>query len=103
MVLRSLEVFRRIRDMVGGESGYVGCGVLIGVSAAMRPKLEETVMRQRSLGVRADVLEPADLTSVEPRINPEISGPCCTSPSRVMAIRPQSRWRTRKARAATAS
>src|SRR5438552_17378901 len=63
MVLRSLDVFRRFRDMVGGESGYVGCGVLIGVSAAMRPKLEETVMRQRSLGVRADVLEPADRTS----------------------------------------
>ncbi len=74
MVVRSLEVFRRFRDMVGGESGYVGCGVLIGVSAAMRPKLEETVMRQRSLGVRADVLEPADLTSVEPRINPENLG-----------------------------
>ena len=53
MVVRSLAVFQRFGDAVGGESGYVGCGVVIGVSAAMRPRLEETVRLQRPLGVRA--------------------------------------------------
>jgi len=74
MVVRSLGVFQRFREVVGGESGYVACGALIGVSAAMRPKLEATVALQRSVGVHAEVLEPSDLARVEPRIDPENLG-----------------------------
>jgi len=74
MVVRSLHVFQRFRQAVGGESGYVGCGALIGVSPAMRPKLEATVELQRAVGVRAEVLEPRDLARVEPRIDPENLG-----------------------------
>ena len=74
MVVRSLAVFQRLGEAVGGESGYIGCGVLIGVSAAMRPKLEETVRLQRPLGVRAEILEPGDLARVEQRIDPEHLG-----------------------------
>jgi sarcosine oxidase, subunit beta len=70
MVVRSLAVFQRFGDAVGGDAGYVACGVLIGVSAAMRPRLEETVRFQRALGVRAEVLEPGDLARVERRIDP---------------------------------
>ena len=69
MVLRSLSVFRQFGDAVGGHSGYVGCGVLIGVSPAMRPQLEQTLALQRTLGVRAEVLEPSDVARVEPRID----------------------------------
>ncbi len=74
MVVRSLAVFQNFPDAVGGESGYVECGVVIGVSAAMRPQLEETVKRQRLFGVRAEVLEPGELARVEPRINIEHLG-----------------------------
>lgn len=74
MVVRSLAAFRGFRDVVGGESGYVGCGVAIGVSPAMRAKLEETVRLQRAFGVRATVLEPSDLARVEPRIDTENLG-----------------------------
>jgi glycine/D-amino acid oxidase-like deaminating enzyme len=70
MVVRSLDVFRRFGEAVGGESGYVACGCLIGVSAAMRPALEASVARQRTLGVKAEVLDPADVARVEPRIDP---------------------------------
>ncbi len=70
MVLRSLRVFQRFREAVGGEAGYVGCGALIGVSPAMRPKLEATLEVQRALGVRAELLEPEDVARVEPRIDP---------------------------------
>jgi len=80
MVVRSLAVFRRFRDAVGGESGYVDCGVVIGVSAAMRPKLEETVRLQRAFGVRAEVLEPGELVSIERRINPENLGAALYEP-----------------------
>jgi glycine/D-amino acid oxidase-like deaminating enzyme len=69
MVVRSLAAFRAFRDTVGGESGYVGCGVVIGVSSAMRARLEETVRLQRRFGVRAEVLEPGELARVEPRID----------------------------------
>jgi sarcosine oxidase, subunit beta len=69
MVVRSLAAFRRFRDIVGADAGYVACGVAIGVSASMRERLEATVERQRAFGVRADVLEPAELARIEPRID----------------------------------
>ena len=74
MVVRSLAAFGAFRDVVGAEPGYVGCGVVIGVSAAMRIKLEETVKLQRRFGVRAEVLEPRELARVEPRINTDHLG-----------------------------
>jgi glycine/D-amino acid oxidase-like deaminating enzyme len=81
MVVRSLDVFQSFRDAVGGDAGYVACGVVIGVSAAMRPKLEETVGRQRSLGVRTEVLEPGELARIERRINPEDLGAVLYEPA----------------------
>jgi glycine/D-amino acid oxidase-like deaminating enzyme len=74
MVVRSLAVFQRFADAVGGDAGYVGCGALIGVSGSMRSKLEATVTRQRAVGVRAEVLDPRDLTRLEPRIDPASIG-----------------------------
>jgi sarcosine oxidase subunit beta len=71
MVARSLQVFRDFKELVGGESGYVACGALIGVSPAMRPSLERSLALQRRIGIRADLLEPRDLARIEPRINPE--------------------------------
>lgn len=69
MVRRSLDVFRHFADAVGGHAGYVACGVLIAVSAAMRPTLEKTLATQRGLGVRAEILEPAEVPRLEPRID----------------------------------
>ncbi len=69
MVRASLDVFRSFHDAVGGHSGYVGCGALIGVSPAMRAGLLGLVERQRALGVRAEVLDPQALSGVEPRID----------------------------------
>ncbi len=69
MVVRSLAVFRDFEERVGGDAGYTPCGVLIGVSAAMRPTLERTLALQASLGVRAEIIEPEDLPRIEPRID----------------------------------
>lgn len=69
MVLRSLDVYRRFDDAVGGASGYVGCGALIGVGASMRARLQSTLALQRALGVRAELLDPAEAARVEPRID----------------------------------
>ena len=70
MVQRSLSVFQRFADAVGGDAGYVACGVLIGVSPEMRSRLEANLAMQRALGVRAEVLEPADVAPIEPAIDP---------------------------------
>ena len=70
MVVRSLEVFRRFAEAIGGDAGYVACGCLIGVGPATRLALEASVERQRALGVRAEVLAPDDVARVEPRIDP---------------------------------
>jgi glycine/D-amino acid oxidase-like deaminating enzyme len=69
MVVRSLAVYRDFDAAVGGASGYVGCGALIGVGPTMRTQLEETMRRQRALGVRAELLAPADVARIEPRID----------------------------------
>jgi glycine/D-amino acid oxidase-like deaminating enzyme len=69
MVVRSLAVYRDFESAVGGASGYVRCGALIGVGPAMRAQLETTMSLQRSLGVRAELLAPADVARVEPRID----------------------------------
>lgn len=74
MVRRSLAVFQRFDDLVGGRSGYVGCGALIGVSPSMRVTLEKTLARQQSLGVRAELLNPEEIGRLEPRIDPAALG-----------------------------
>ena len=70
MVLRSLAVFERFGEAVAGASGFIRSGVLIGVSPAMRPTLEKTLALQRSVGIRAEIVEPGDLSRIEPRIDP---------------------------------
>jgi glycine/D-amino acid oxidase-like deaminating enzyme len=59
---------------VGGEAGFIRSGVLIGVSAAMRPSLEKTLALQRGLGVTAEILEPSGLERIEPSIDPSALG-----------------------------
>lgn len=70
MVRRSLSVFQDFANVVGGDAGYVACGALIGVAPAMRSKLEANLAMQRGLGIRAEILEPADVARVEPAIDP---------------------------------
>ena len=70
MVLRSLRVFQRFGELVGGESGYVGCGALIGVSPGLRQAIERSLRIQRDVGITAELLEPDDLARIEPRIDP---------------------------------
>jgi sarcosine oxidase, subunit beta len=70
MVRRSLDVYRDFDAAVGGDSGYVGCGALIGVGPSMRVQLDTALALQRSLGVRAELLSPSDAARVEPRIDP---------------------------------
>ena len=69
MVRRSLTVFEQFSEVVGGDAGFVRCGALIGVSATMRPTLERTLALQREIGIQAEILEPAELSRIEPRVD----------------------------------
>lgn len=69
MVLRSLHVFERFGEAVGGNAGFVRTGALIGVSSAMRPTLERTLALQHDVGIQAEIVEPGDLGRIEPRID----------------------------------
>ncbi len=80
MVRRSLDIYRQFEDAVGGSSGYVGCGALIGVSVPMRPTLARTLERQRRLGVRAELLDPADVARIEPRVDTSTLGAALWEP-----------------------
>lgn len=72
MVRRSLSVFQRFSEAVGGTASFVECGALIGVSPAMQPTLERTLALQATAGVRAEIVAPADVARIEPRI--DVSG-----------------------------
>ncbi|MGH7355998.1 MAG: NAD(P)/FAD-dependent oxidoreductase [Candidatus Rokuibacteriota bacterium] len=74
MVVRSLEIFRRFGEAVGGDAGYIACGALIGVPAEARGRLERIVAAQRDLGVRAEIVDPGALTRLEPRIDRGTTG-----------------------------
>ncbi len=71
MVLRSLRVFQHFYELIGGESGYVGCGALIGVSEEMLPALKKSMEAQEAVGIRAELLNAKEAHRIEPRIDPE--------------------------------
>src|SRR5258705_8837143 len=66
MVLRSLAVFGRFGEAVGGEAGFVRTGALIGVSPSVRPTLERTLALQKGIGIQAGIGDPADLAPIQP-------------------------------------
>jgi glycine/D-amino acid oxidase-like deaminating enzyme len=69
MVVRSLAVYRDFDAAVGGASGYVRCGALIGVKPEMRAALDDAMTLQREFGVSAELLAPSDVARIEPRID----------------------------------
>ncbi len=69
MVFRSLRVFQHFRELIGGESGYVGCGALIAVSKEMLPALRTSMETQAGVGIRAELLTPEEAHRIEPRID----------------------------------
>ena len=69
MVLRSVEVFKHFREIVGGDAGYVRCGAILAVAADGEALLRRTAVMERSVGIKTAVLGPDDLRVLEPRID----------------------------------
>jgi len=71
---RSLEIFRHFDEVVGGECGYVNAGFLVGVPPEDEGVLRENVAMLRGLGIRTELVEPADLRRLAPAVATEDLG-----------------------------
>lgn len=68
---RSLEIFQRFADLVGGAADFCTTGFLLLVGEADRAHLEANVRMQSALGVRTSVLEREELAELEPAMRLE--------------------------------
>ena len=80
MVLHSLRVFQRFRDVTGGDAGYVQSGVIIAVAPGQRDALAKTLDAQREIGIQARLLSPEDIRELDPRIDPFAVGAAVHEP-----------------------
>jgi glycine/D-amino acid oxidase-like deaminating enzyme len=80
MVLHSLRVFQRFRELTGGDAGYVECGAIIAVAPAQRDALARTLASQREIGIRARLLSADDIRELDPRIDPFAVGAAVYEP-----------------------
>jgi glycine/D-amino acid oxidase-like deaminating enzyme len=66
MAKLALEAFERFDEVIGGESGFTRTGYLALVAGDDREALAGNVAMQRSVGVRAQVVGPAEIRELVP-------------------------------------
>jgi sarcosine oxidase subunit beta len=69
MALESLQVFENFETMVGGESGFTRVGFMLGVGEKDAAVLRRNVEMQRGLGVETSVLDPSEISKLQPGVN----------------------------------
>ncbi len=67
----SLQTFKDWGEVVGGDCGYVGCGLIVTVATTGPDdpnvaRLRANVAMQRAIGIQAEVLDPAELRRLQP-------------------------------------
>lgn len=68
MARDSVRVFHRFADEVGGESGFVPCGVVFLAGAADAAQLSSAVDMHRRIGINESLLDAAELKALEPQL-----------------------------------
>ena len=68
MALRSLRVFERFDEIVGGDAGFRRLGFLVLVKPEDAATLAANVAMHQSVGIESSVLSPAEVGELEPRI-----------------------------------
>ena len=72
MILYSLDCFQRFPELTdGGSCGFRHTGYLLGVDDRMRKPMEASVALQRSVGIKTELVSPADMREIEPRLRTE--------------------------------
>jgi glycine/D-amino acid oxidase-like deaminating enzyme len=65
MARDSVDVWEHFADLVGGDAGFVRCGVVFAAGATQEPALRATVAMQQRLGITASVLSVGELQELE--------------------------------------
>jgi sarcosine oxidase, subunit beta len=81
MALHSLHVFEHFASIVGGHSGFRRTGFLVLLREGDRAAVTANVDMQRSVGIDARVVSPADISVLEPRLSLEGVGVGAWEPS----------------------
>jgi len=66
LALASFKAYSHFADFIGGDCGFVGCGVLWLVGHDNVENLQANVTMQQKVGVNARVVSPQDVKEIEP-------------------------------------
>lgn len=70
MARDSVEIWAHFADEVGGDAGFVNCGVVFMGGERDAEAIRNTVAMQRRIGIDARLLDPGDLAAIEPELRP---------------------------------
>lgn len=68
MAAHGLRTYKAFREAVGGSSGFVRTGMLFGVDPGERALLERNVSVGRAEGAETHLLQPEQVTELDPRV-----------------------------------
>jgi sarcosine oxidase, subunit beta len=71
MARDSVRVWKNFDEQIGGDAGFVQCGVVYFVSAHDSDYLQKTASMMQQIGIHADVLSRSDLLKLEPQLSGE--------------------------------
>lgn len=69
MARDSVKVWQNFESMIGGDAGFVQCGVVFAVGPKDVDSIRATVTMQQRIGIDTHVLSIADLKNLDPHLN----------------------------------
>ena len=81
MVLQSLRFLETFPERTGGRSAsFVRVGYLLGVDGRLREAMARAVALQQSIGIKSEVITPAEMREIEPRVRTDDFAAGCYEP-----------------------
>jgi sarcosine oxidase subunit beta len=71
MARDSVRVLANFRDLIGGEAGFVQCGIVFVSGDNDQELMRETVEMHQRIGIEEQLLGPGELKAMEPELNTE--------------------------------
>jgi sarcosine oxidase subunit beta len=71
MARDSVRVLANFRDVIGGEAGFVQCGIVFVSGDSDQEVMRESVAMHQRIGIEEQLLGPGELKAMEPALNTE--------------------------------